>query len=177
MAKRKFILSTEEVVQLKASYSKSKDAKFCKKALAIRLYGTGQPVPDILDLADCSRTSLMEWVRKYQRGGVASLKDQRRGGNHFKLTASDKAAIKQKLHAYRPRELLGQDCATSSGEHWTTADLKLWLHRRYAVVYKNPTSYTALLAEVGFSYQRTEKIYKSKSALKLADFEEQLEKN
>jgi hypothetical protein len=31
--------------------------------------------------------------------------------------------------------------------------------------------------KIGLSYQRTEKVFKSKSQLKQADFEEQLEKN
>ena len=41
------------------------------------------------------------------------------------------------------------------------------------------TSYTGLLALCGFSYQKTEKvfIFKSRSESKVADFEEQLEKN
>jgi len=177
MAKRKFQLTKTDVERLKAAYRQSKDANFSQKALAVRLYGTGHPTSNILDLVDCSRTSLMEWVRKYQRHGLASLKDGRQGGNHFKLTRAEKAVIKEQVHQYSPRQLLGHECATSSGAYWTAADLKLLLYREYAVIYKSPTSYSALLTECGLSYQRTEKVFKSKSAMKEADFEEQLEKN
>lgn len=177
MAKRKFTLTTTEVVQLKAAHHQSKDANFSKKVLAVRLYGTGHPTNHILDLVGSSRTSLMEWVQKYQLQGINGLKDRRQGGNHFKLTAEEKAAIKQDIHRYRPRQLLGNECATSSGAHWTAADLKLLIFQRYEVIYKSSASYWTLLTECGLSYQRTERIFKSKSAMKQADFEEQLEKN
>lgn len=176
MTKRKFTLTTTEVAQLKAAYHQSKDANQSQKLLAVRLYGTGHSTQGLLDLIGCSRTSLMEWVQKYQLQGLDGLKDQRRGGNHYKLTPAEKAAIKRQVHQYSPGQLLGDECATSSGAHWTTADLKLWLYRKYEVIYKSSASYWALLTECGLSYQRTEKIFKSKSAFKEADFEEQLEK-
>lgn len=176
MAKRQFTLTTTEVAELKAAYHQSNDASFNKKVLAVRLYGTGQPINSILDLIGCSRTSLMEWVRKYQKHGIEGLKDQRQGGNHCKLTKEEKETLKQDLHQYSPRQLLGDECATSSGVHWTAADLKLLIYQRYEVIYKSPASYWMLLTECGLSYQRTEQIFKSKSALKQADFEEQLEK-
>ena len=177
MAKRKFTLTTTEVAQLKAAYHQSKDANFSKKLLAVRLYGTGHATTSILDLVGCSRTSLMEWVQWYQLNGLDGLKDQRQGGNHCKLTKEAKAAIEGDIHQYSPRQLLGNECATSSGAHWTVADLKLLIYQKYEVIYKSPASYWALLTECGLSYQRTEKIFKSKSALEQADFEEQLEKN
>jgi transposase len=177
MAKRKFTLTTTEVVRLKAAYHQSKDGNFSKKVLAVRLYGTGHPTESILDLVGCSRTSLMEWVQKYQLYGLDGLKDSRQGGNHFKLTKAEKATIKDQVHQYSPQQLLGPECATSSGAHWTAADLKLLIYQQYEVIYKSPASYWTLLTECGLSYQRTEKIFKSKSAIKQADFEEQLEKN
>ena len=119
----------------------------------------------------------MEWVRSYRLNGLDSLKDQRQGGNHYKLTKEEKAAIERVVHQYSPRQLLGDECATSSGKHWTAADLKLLIYQKYEVIYQSPTSYWALLTECGLSYQRTEKVFKSKSAQQQADFEEQLEKN
>lgn len=176
MANRQFTLTTTEVGQLKAAYHQSKDVNYSKKLLAVRLYGTGHSTKSILDLIGCGRTSLMEWVQKYQLNGVAGLKDQRGGGNHYKLTPTEKAAIKSQVHQYSPRQLLGNECATSSGAHWTAVDLKLLIYQKYEVFYKSPASYWALLTECGLSYQRTEKIFKSKSVFKQADFEEQLEK-
>lgn len=177
MAKRKFILTTSQETELRVAYHQSKDAAYSNKLLAVRLYGTGHPTQHILDVVGCSRTSLMEWVQRYQRNGVNGLREQRRGGNYYKLSQEEKAALKEQVHHYTPRQLLGKECASSSGGHWTADDLKLLIYQRYEVIYQSPTSYRALLTEFGLSYQRTEKVFKSKSWLKEADFEEELEKN
>ena len=177
MAKRKFILTTSQEAELRVAYHQSKDAGYSKKLLAVRLYGTGHPTQHILDVVGCSRTSLMEWVQRYQRDGVEGLREQRRGGNYYKLSPEEKAALKEQVYHYTPHQLLGNECASSSGAHWTTDDLKLLIYQRYEVIYQSPTSYRALLTEFGLSYQRTEKVFKSKSWLKEADFEEQIEKN
>lgn len=177
MAKRKFILTSAKEAELKIAYHQSKDADYSKKLLAVRLYGTGHPTQHILDLVGCSRTSLMEWVQRYQLNGLDGLKDQRRGGNHYRLSQEEKTALKEQVRHYAPRQLLGDACASGSGAHWTADDLKLLIYQRYEVIYQSPTSYRALLTEFGLSYQRTEKVFKSKSSLKEADFEEQLEKN
>jgi transposase len=176
MVKRKFTLTTEEKAKFKAAFHQSKDANLSKKLLAVRLYGNDHLTDEITELVGCSRTSLMEWVQRYQLDGLDSLKDQRQGGNHFKLSKAQKAVTKEKVHRYTPKQLLGQDCATGSGAHWTGADLKQLIYQEYRVVYKSPTSYRVMLKEFGLSYQRTEKVFKSKSQLKQADFEEQLEK-
>lgn len=177
MAKRKFTLTRAEEAKLKAAYHQSKDANLSKKLLAVRLYGSGHPTEEIIELVGCSRTSMMEWVQKYASDSLDSLKDQRQGGNHFKLNKAQKAAIGKKIHQYTPKQLLGETSATTTGSHWTGADLKQLIYREYSVVFKSPTSYQMMLKEFGLSYQRTEKVFKSKSQLKQADFEEQLEKN
>jgi len=177
MAKRKFTLTTTKETELRVAYHQSKDANLSKKLLAVRLYGTAHPTQPILDLVGCSRTSLMEWVQRYQREGLDGLKDQRGSGNHYKLSPEEKSALKGQLLQYTPRQLLGSACASSCGAYWTADDLKLLIYQRYEVIYQSPTSYRALLTEFGLSYQRTEKVFKSKSSWKAADFEEQLEKN
>jgi transposase len=177
MAKRKFNLTKEEEAKFKAAYHQSKDANLSKKLLAVRLYGTGYPTGEIFELVGCNRTSMREWVQKYQSDCLKSLKDQRQGGNYFKLSKAQKAAIQEKINQYTPKQLLGGDCATGSGIHWTSVDLKQLIYQEYSVIYKSSTSYGVMLKEFGLSYQRTEKVFKSKSQFKQADFEEQLEKN
>ena len=176
MARRKFTLTTSEVAELKAAYHQSKDGDYNKKLLAVRLYGTGHSTVSIIELVGCSRTSLMEWVQSYQQEGLDRLLDHRRGGNHFKLSRAEKEALKEQVQAYTPRHLLGDQCASCSGEYWTAADLKLLIYQNYQVIYRSPVSYWTLLTEWGLSYQRSEKVFKSNSAHKIADFEEQLEK-
>jgi transposase len=47
----------------------------------------------------------------------------------------------------------------------------------YGVSYQSNSSYYRLFDLCGFSYQHPAKVYKSRSAVKVAEFEEQLEKN
>jgi transposase len=176
MANRQFNLNTRQENELRVAYDQCKDAATSKKLLGVRLYGNGQPVGTILDLVGNSRSSLMNWCHQYQEAGIAGLADKRKGGNSRKLSISQRAELKEKLHQYTPRQVLGLETATASGEHWTTRDVKDVIYKWYGVFYKSPSSYWLLLSKCGLSYQRTEKIYKSRSTLKVADFEEQLEK-
>lgn len=177
MAKRKFKLTAEQVTELKTAYKQSDDATFNNKVLAIRMYGTGHPVNTILDLVGCNRTSLLKWCGHYQEAGLERLVDQRNGGNHYKLTAAQKANLRERLHRYTPRQVLGEATATAAGEHWTTADLKQVIAKWYQVTYRSATSYYTLMIESGMSYQRTAAVFKNRSEAQVADFEERLEKN
>jgi transposase len=177
MAKRKFNLTAEQVTELKTAYTQSDDAAFSNKVLAIRMYGTGNPVSTILDLVGCNRGSLLKWCRQYKEVGLERLIDQRNGGNHHKLTPAQKSELRDRLQRYKPRQVLGEATATAAGEHWTTADLKQVIAKWYQVTYRSPTSYTTLMVESGMSYQRTEAVFKNRSEAKVADFEEAFEKN
>lgn len=134
-------------------------------------------MPLIKELVGGSRSTLMDWCRQYQAEGLAGLTDKRAGGNSRKLSIGQKEALRERLHSYTPSQLLGDQRATAAGQHWTTADVQLAIQQWYGVVYDSPTSYWLLLGECGLSYQRTEKVYQSRADLKVADFEEQLEKN
>jgi transposase len=85
--------------------------------------------------------------------------------------------LQQKLHQYTPKEMFGTRASTADGQFWTVEYLMRVVREQYDVEYKSRTSYTSLLSLCGFSYQKTEKIFKSRSQVKVADFEEQLEKN
>ena len=177
MAKRKFQITAEQETELKTAYKHSDDTALSKKVLAIRMYGKGHPVKTILDLMGCTRATLLVWCRQYSQFGLAGLIDQRKGGNHHKLTPAQKADLRERLHRYRPRQILGETTATAAGEHWTTADLKQVIQKWYQVTYRSPTSYWMIMIESGLSYQRTEAVFKNRSEVKVADFEEALEKN
>ena len=177
MATRQFRITEAQETELKIAYDTCKDAALCKKLLAVRLYGTGRPVAEIRDLFGCSRTSLLGWCQQYSINGLAGLVDKRNGGNHHKLTPAQKVDLRDRLHRYTPRQVLGDKTATAAGDHWTTADLKQVIYQWYAVIYRSHSSYLLLLGECGLSYQRTESVFKSRSEVKVADFEEQLEKN
>ena len=177
MAKRQFQITAEQEIELKVAYNNCKDVALSKKLLGIRLYGIGHPVTTVLDLVGCSRATLLGWCHQFTTNGLEGLADQRMGGNHHKLTTVQKDDLRQRLHRYTPRQVLGENRATTAGDHWTTSDLKQAIYQWYDVVYQSPTSYRLILGECGLSYQRTEKVFKNRSEMNVADFEERLEKN
>ena len=177
MAKRKFTLTSEEQKELLRVYRTCKDANTRIRYQAVRLYGEGYSEVEIEQITGCSRTSLMEWCRAYRADPSQGLVDKRLGGNRAKLGKLQIEELQQVLYQYTPKERLGSRASTSTGQFWTVEDLVLVVRERYGVEYQSRTSYSHLLHLCGFSYQKTEKVFKSRSATKVADFEEQLEKN
>lgn len=113
----------------------------------------------------------MEWCRAYRADHSQGLVDHQAGGNRAKLSKLQIEELQEKLHQYTPKELCGAKASTANGQFWTVEDLALVVRERYGVEYKSRTSYTSLLSLCGFSYQQTEKIFKSHSQTKVADFE------
>ena len=177
MAKRKFKLTEVERKELLKAYQGSKDAATRTRYQAVRLYGEGYEEKEIERITGCSRTSLMEWCRAYRADRSQGLVDHRAGGNSAKLNKWQIEELQAKLHQYTPKEVFGAKASTANGQFWTVADLIHVVRDQYGVEYKSRTSYTSLLSLSGFSYQKTEKIFKSRSQTQVADFEEQLEKN
>lgn len=177
MAKRKFKLTEVERKELVKAYQASKDAGTRTRYQAVRLDGEGYTEKEIEQITGCGRTSLMEWCRAYRADHVQGLVDHRKGGNSAKLDKLQIEELQQKLHQYTPQELFGMQASTGDGQFWTVEDLIHVVREQYGVEYKSRTSYISLLRLCGFSYQKTEKIFKSRSQTKVADFEEQLEKN
>jgi transposase len=177
MAKRKFRLTEAERKELLQSYEVSKDVATRTRYQAVRLYGEGYPEKEIEQITGCSRTSLMEWCRAYRADHSQGLVDKRVGGNSAKLSKLQIEELQQKMYQYTPKELFGVRASTADGQFWTVEDLAHMVREQCGVEYKSCTSYTSLLRLCGFSYQKTEKIFKSRNQTKVADFEEQLEKN
>ena len=177
MAKRKFILTEAERKELLQAYRNCRDAATRTRYQAVRLYGEGYPVDEIKQITGCSRTSLMEWCRAYREDHSQGLVDKRAGGNRAKLSKLQIEALQQMLHQYTPKERLGPRSSTVNGQFWNVEDLALIVREQYGVEYQSCTSYSQLLHLCGFSYQKTEKVFKSRRETQVANFEEQLEKN
>ena len=177
MAKRKFTLTQEERKELLQAYRVCKDAGTRTRYQAVRLYGEGYPEAEIEQITGCSRTSLMEWCRAYREDPSQGLVDKRAGGNRAKLSKLQIEALQQVLHQYTPKERLGTKASTLDGQSWKVEDLAQLVREPYGVEYQSRASYTQLLHVCGFSYEKTEKVFKSRSEMKVAEFEEQLEKN
>src|SRR5918999_4905175 len=163
MAKRQCMLNDIQAAALQQAYLRTKDGPTRTRYQAVRLYGLGYPVAQIEEITSCSRTSLMDWCRLYRTHGVAGLVDGRVGGNRAKLTPAQRETVRANLHQSTPRQLFGPHTATPDGRFWTVPDLKRAVQEWFGVTWSSPSSYLALLADCGFSYQRAQKVFKSRS--------------
>jgi transposase len=177
MANRQFQLSENEITQLQQRETQTRDVREMKRLQGVRLYGTGLPITQVMAVTGNGESTIREWVQKYQTGGVAALGWQGNGQNASKLTVGQRTDLVERLHHYRPDEVLSPAVRLSQGRFWTVSDLQLVVEQWYGVVYQDAGSYRHLLHRCGFSYQRAERVYKSRpSAADLADFEAKLEK-
>ncbi|NJN83243.1 MAG: transposase [Caldilineaceae bacterium] len=160
---------------MQVAYDQCNEGNTKIRFLAVRLYGTGMATSEVLSIIGCSRSSLMNWSRIYQQMGVGGLVDKRAGGNSAKLAPYQVEHLADQLERYTPEQLLGAEA--TSPQFWTVTDLARLVERDYDVVYDSLTSYRTLLKRCGLSRQKPAQQYKSRSELKVMDFEETLEKN
>ena len=178
MANRNFILPDDEVQELRTAYAACTDGAERTRLQAVRLYGTGRAVADILEITQCSRRSLARWCQDYRCRGRASLLDHRNGGNRALLTAAQAADIQHKLHQYTPHDIFGAaHQSAGDGQYWSVTDMRRVVNRWTGVAYQQDSSYRNLLKRCGFSYQRTERHYRSRKEVAVVAFQEQVEKN
>ena len=176
MATRTFILTELQAAALRQAYDRSKDGPTRTRLQAVRLYGSGYAVPQIQESTGCSRTSLMDWCRRYRTHGLTGLADGRIGGNRAKLTPAQRQTVRAYLQQSTPRQLFGPDAATPDGQFWTVPDLQRAVKHWFGVTWDSPTSYVTLLQECNFSFQRTQKVYTSRREADVMAFDERLGK-
>jgi transposase len=176
MAQRRFQLNDSQRDALFTAYLTCDDGETRSRFQAVRLYGMQYAVNAIQEITGCSRRSLLEWVRAYQQVGLDGLRDHRVGGNSAKLTPAQRAEVERHLHPFTPQQILRQPY-TRDGQFWTIEDLAAALAHWFGVRYDSRTSYYNLLRACGFSYQRTEKVFKSQRPMQIAEFQETVEKN
>ena len=172
MGKRQIDLTEAEIMQFRQAEAQTRDGYELRRLQAIRLYGSGVRLADIMDVVGAGASSIRQWAMTYRAEGVGGLRSKWQGKNANKLTAEQRALVKAQLHQYRPVDL-----HLSEGVYWTVSDLRVAVEQWFAVVYKDETSYQSLLHQSGLSYQRSAKVYRSKpSAVAVAQFEAELEK-
>jgi transposase len=177
MAKRQFQLSEAELEQIRQVEAKTRDAHELKRLQGVRLYGSGTERRVIEGLVGCDERSIRKWAQRYRQAGVEGLRSHWQGENALKLKRGQRADLKQRVQQYRPDQVIAPDIRISRGQFWTVSDLRIVVKAWYEVEYRTTDSYRTLQHECGLSYQRTEKVYRSRpDAQKVADFEAELEK-
>ena len=177
MAKRHFQLNEQEIEHFRQAEQQTRDVHELKRLQAVRLYGTGMTIKQIMDIHNCGASSIREWVQKYQQGGLSALRSNWSTQNANKLTREEQADLRTRLHTYRPYQLLPAEVRVSEGRFWTVSDLMIGVEQWYDVTYQDAGSYRNLFKHCGFSYHRAEQVYKSRpSEAEEAEFEAELEK-
>ncbi len=172
MAKRQLELSETEIGQLRQAEATTRNVRELKRLQAIRLYGTGINLRDIMDIVGAGESTIRQWAMSYRSDGVGGLRSKWDGKNANKLSDEQRQQIKERLHQSHPVDL-----QISQSVYWTVSDLRIAVEKWFGVVYQDESSYQTLLHRSGFSYQRTAKIYRSQpSELNIAAFEAELEK-
>jgi transposase len=177
MAKRQFQLTEQALARFEQAEQQTRDAYELKRLQAVRLYGTGQAIQQIMAVVGCGESSVRQWVQRYKQAGLSGLQSQWQGGNANKLTAEQRADLKARLHHNRPDQVIEPDVRVEQGQFWTVSDMRIVVERWYGVTYRSDDSYRNLLHASGFSYQRTEQVYRSRpDAVTVSNFEARLEK-
>ena len=177
MAKRQFQLTKTEQQAFEQAEWQTRDAGELRRLQAVRLYGSGTAMSDIQRLLPVSDRRVREWSHKYRQAGLAGLKSHWQGENALKLSRAQRVDLRQRLQSYRPDQVLAPEVRLSRGQFWTVSDLQIVVKAWYEIEYRTNDSYRTLLHESGLSYQRTEKVYRSRpDAETVADFEAELQK-
>lgn len=179
MAKRQFELNEIQLKELRWHEQQTQRVSELKRLQAVRLYGCGRSVQDIREIVACAESSLRMWATNYTQLGIEGLLSHYDSSsqNARKLSAEQESDLRDKLHQYRPEQVLSADDYQGTGRFWTVEDVKWVVEKWYGLNYSCMVSYRNLLHRCGFSYQRSEQVYKSRpSEVDIADFEAELEK-
>ena len=172
MAKRLFELSEDEMRAFRREEQHTRDVHELKRLQVVRLYGSGMSIADILKIVDTSESSIRQWTQHYRETEFAALRSKWQGNNAKKLSDGQRGDLRERLHQGGPATW-----QFSAGQFWTVSDLERAVEQWYGVHYHSRRSYVSLMHECGFSYQRAEKVYRSRShEWDIADFEAELEK-
>lgn len=179
MAKRTFQLTENEIKDFKLHERQTKRVDELRRLQAVRLYGSGYRMSSITEMLGCAEHSIRLWVLDYRRRGIGSLLTQygNSAQNARRLSLEQEQDLAQKLHEYRPQQVLERENYQGTGEFWTVASVKVVVEKWYGVGYGSLASYRNLLHRCGLSYQKSEGVYKSRpSEQVISDFEAEFEK-
>jgi len=144
MQRRRFSLDEKEVARLRQREAETRNVRELRRLQAVRLYGSGVELADIVDTVGQGERSIWRWVSDYRRDGLSGLRPGWAGQNASKLSAAQRAAIKRKVENYRPDQIVPRDVRVSQGQFWTVSDLQVAVKTWYGVEYGCADSYRTL---------------------------------
>jgi transposase len=120
------------------------------KAEALLLVDSGVDVEIIAGFVDRRSSTVLEWVREFNKTRIASVVTGHEGNlNASYLSAEQREEVYEVLS--RPPSDQGLP-----GQFWTVPDLAEWIQLRFEVVYESPESYHFLFKAAGLSFHNPE---------------------
>ena len=138
-------LSSDEMVLLAQHYRKSHQRLVRERAQAILSANKGFSSYQISQLLLRSEKTVREWLRAYQKRGIASLFPAYKGDNAGKLTREQKQQLKDVLS--KPPSAFGIPQA-----FWDITSLKQYIHAEFGVEYESPESYRLIFVLHHYSF-------------------------
>ncbi len=93
-------LKPEQRAELDAMMqSRACDKRYFKRLQSVKLNAKGYSIRQISDLLEVHYNSVCTWITRYEKGGVAGLKDQPISGRPPLLTAADKQQVEHFIRA------------------------------------------------------------------------------
>lgn len=165
------------VLQIKgytAESIKSLIKKDERYGVGIRLYAVyqvakGQSSRNLEDLYNTSFKQITNWVHRFEKEGMAGLKDKKGRGRKDKLTSIQKQKLAIVLKNEMPTKY-GFNTAT-----WTGPLLINWIKKEFEIEYKKAQIYNIIKA-LGYTYQKGKGIFPEANKEKQEIFKRALKK-
>jgi transposase len=128
--------------QLRAAAGREKDGAAARRILALALILEGVDRANAARTCGMDRQTLRDWVHRYNKEGLAGLRNRKPSGRPSSLTADQKAVLCQLVEQ-------GPDPAVHKVVRWRRCDLAAELERRFGVKL-HERSVGDLLASLGY---------------------------
>jgi transposase len=144
-----------QIIELEQFYKTTKNALEARRALAAKLYLTGQST----DLSGFSAEHAKRLAGAYRKEGTNAFLDKRTSNRDRILTASERNHVVAVLKTKQPRDVI----TPCTDEQWSTYWLGRYIHETYGKQFKSKTSHYLLFREARLSFHLPGKRYEKAS--------------
>ena len=155
--------------QIKAEFTKDDKFKTGMKLNAIYQLSKGMSSRKLVEFYGTSFKQILNWVHRFEIGGVEGLKDKNGRGRKPRLAEKQILELKEILTNKSPLDF-SYNTAT-----WTGAIIIEYIESHYDVKYKKTQVYN-LLKKMGFTYQKAKGKYPEADIEKQNKFKDDLKK-
>jgi transposase len=164
-------LPLEQVAALHQAFKTAKKGREKVRYQALWLLTQGYTRAQVCKVQDLGSRTLAEWVLRYNKYGLESLRMKPQPGNYRQLTNEQKQQIKNLITHSSPEQL------GLVGKFWNRVTLRQLVTSRFQVTYRSWESYRKLLHWCGFSFHKPNKVNQRRNPHLVRRFEDNLKKS